>query len=130
MIDCIFQLNADGKLQCANCGWTYPREPNSDSCKWPRRNCRQSPDLQPAADKLGVSMADVAHYAYAVARWTAAGFPTREPAEVDRIERELCRPCAEYVDGRCKQCGCAVNKGPAIRNKIAMATENCKLGEW
>jgi len=83
------------------------------------------------AEKLGVSTADVAHYANALARWTAAGFPVREQAEVERIERDLCRPCEKYVDGRCKQCRCRVTTSNlAVANKIKMATEDCPLGKW
>jgi len=95
------------------------------------KNCPKSPDLAPAAKKLGVTMADVSHYAQAVARWTAAGFPVRDQAEVERIERELCKPCEKYTDGRCKQCGCRVNQSSlAVANKIKMATEHCKDGKW
>jgi hypothetical protein len=139
-MDCIFALNADGKLHCTVCGWTYPREPNADPAKWPKRNC-PSPEAIKAdaeseataragADKLGVSWSDARHYLAALAAWGKAGFPAREQSEVERIERELCRPCAEYLDGRCKACGCRVTLGPALTNKIRMATERCKKGKW
>jgi len=35
MIDCNFQLNADGLWQCPDCGWVFPRK----SAQPPRRNC-------------------------------------------------------------------------------------------
>jgi len=87
--------------------------------------------IKPAADKLGVSLSDVGHYAQALAQWTAAGFPVRKQAEVDRIEAEICRPCEKYVDGRCKECGCRVNTSKlAVANKIKMKTQVCPLGKW
>jgi len=122
MMNCI--PNADG-LSCRNCGWVKPPRIQG----WPHRNCPNSPDLSPAAERLGVSLSDVRHYAGALAKWTKAGFPTREQAEVERIEA-ICKACDKYADGRCKQCGCRVNTGPAVVNKIKMATENCPLGKW
>lgn len=82
------------------------------------------------AEKLGITWDDARHYLAALAKWGKAGFVTRERAEVERIEREICKPCGEYRDGRCKSCRCRVNKGPALVNKIAMATEHCKKGKW
>jgi len=91
----------------------------------------KSPDLAPAAERLGVTMTDVSHYAQAVAKWTAAGFPVRDQAEVERIELELCQPCEKYVAGRCKSCGCRVNQSSlAVANKIKMATEHCPQNHW
>ena len=89
------------------------------------------PDLQPAAEKLDVSLTDVSHYAQALARWTAAGFPARDQAEVERIELELCKTCEKYTDGRCKKCGCRVTASSlAVVNKIKMATEHCPMEKW
>lgn len=112
---------------CINCGWKKPERMKG----WPRRNCNKSPDLTPGAERLGVSLADISHYTQAVARWTAAGFPTREQAEVERIAAELCRPCEHYRDGRCARCGCRVTQsGIPLANKIKMATESCPVGKW
>jgi hypothetical protein len=141
MIDCPFEPVGEEVWLCPDC-----RRPYRGKIA-PRRNCsgpaghsplatghspRPTPDLSDAAARLGVSLADVGHYAAALARWTAAGFPTRDAAEVARIEAEHCRPCTpHYRDGRCKKCGCRVNtSGLAVVNKIAMATEHCPLGKW
>lgn len=87
--------------------------------------------LKRATEKLGVTMADASHYAQALVAWTRAGFPVREQSEVERIERDLCRPCEHYVEGRCNKCGCRVTKSSlAIFNKIKMATEKCPVGKW
>lgn len=95
-----------------------------------RRICQKTPDLKPAAEKLGVTMADIGHYAQACAAWTAAGLPMREQAEVDCIYA-ICLACEEYADGRCKQCGCCVSAGWfPLTNKIKMATEDCRLEKW
>jgi len=85
---------------------------------------------KPAAEKLGVTLGDIVHYAAALARWTKAGFPRREQTEVERIEAELCKPCEQYKNGRCGRCGCNVNASMALVNKIAMGTEKCPLGKW
>jgi len=87
--------------------------------------------LTEAADKLGVSLDDVKHYAGAVARWAAKGFKLRSPEEVTRIYETCCQPCDQNIDGRCKKCGCNVSKSRfALTNKIKMATETCPLNKW
>lgn len=110
---------------CQQCGWVYRGD------KEPIRNCPRSPDLQPAADRLGVSLSDAAHYTAALVRWTAAGWPTRPEAEVARIFAEHCQVCADLADGRCAVCRCRVSAGGlAIGNKIAMETEHCPENYW
>ena len=111
--------------------------------------CSEYIDLTEARERLGISVDDMKHWAHALARWTRAGFPVRDQAEVERIERECCVPCEEYVTddaawvskivgwlsgtryGRCKQCGCGLSTSKlSVANKIAMATESCKLLKW
>jgi hypothetical protein len=82
------------------------------------------------AERLGITWRDAAHYVKALTRWTIAGFPTRNPEETVRIEQTVCRPCDQYVDGRCKDCRCQVNKSMALVNKIKLLTERCPLGKW
>ncbi len=95
------------------------------------RACRQSPDLLPAAEKLGITLDDARHYAAALARWTIAGWPVRPPAEVARIFVDCCQPCEHFAAGRCALCRCRVAPGGlAVANKIRMATEKCPLGLW
>ncbi len=141
-MDCPFQLNADGLWECPHegCEWVDPIK----SDKPPRRNCPASPDLRPAAEKLGIEWKDVPHYAQALAKWTAAGFPTRSQEEVARCLRickgncepsdeiRVCKkPCEHYSKGRCKLCRCNVNLSRfALVNKIRMGTENCPEGKW
>lgn len=127
MTDCPLQLNDDGLWQCPDCDWIYPRKAE----KPPRRTCRNVPDIIEAAEKLGITGDDIKHWAQALARWTAAGFPVRSQAEVIEIEATHCRPCEKYVDGRCQECGCRVSKSRwGVANKLKMATENCPLGKW
>lgn len=86
---------------------------------------------QAGAERLGITWDDAKHYAAAISRWAAAGFPVREQAEVEQIESELCQPCEHYRDGRCKRCGCQVTQSRiALINKIKMATEKCPIGKW
>ncbi len=82
------------------------------------------------AERLGIGWKDGLHYVGALVRWGKAGFPVREQEEVERIEKEICRPCEQYIEGRCKKCGCNVSTGIAIVNKIRMTTETCPLGKW
>jgi len=123
MSDCVH----DGNGACVKCGWKWELHPEP----WPSRNCGGSHDLAPVASRLGVSLNDVGHYAHALIRWAAAGFPVRDQAEVERIEQECCRPCEDYLNGRCKECGCRVNQsGLAVANKIKMANERCPKETW
>lgn len=95
------------------------------------RRCPVGPGgTKDAAARLGVSLDDAKHYASALSKWAAKGFPRRSQKEVERIERECCIPCEKYVNGKCGECHCKVNKGPAVVNKIRMATEDCPLGKW
>jgi len=123
MIDCIPNTT---ESVCIHCGWKKPERIKG----WPKRNCPKSPDLQPAAERLGISLADMGHYAHALARWTAAGFPARDQAEVERCEA-ICVACEHYRNGRCKKCGCCISKNRvAVLNKAKMATETCPVGKW
>jgi hypothetical protein len=95
-------------------------------------NCQGKPgDATAAAERLGISLSDVGHYAAALARWTVAGFPSRDPATIERIAAEHCASCEANHAGRCGECGCRVStSGLAVTNKIAMATEHCPRHRW
>ena len=121
---CIF--TKDKPFRCIKCGWA--------AAKWldspPRHTCTNPPDLRPAAKKLGIRSIYIKHFAMALARWTMAGMPTREQAEVEQLEA-LCRECEHCRNGRCTKCGCCVSKSRvAWRNKIKMATESCPIEKW
>jgi len=85
-----------------------------------------------ASEKLGVGLEEVGHYAAALVRWAAAGFPVRSQAEVEQILHDHCNAsCEAFADGRCSECGCRVNASRlAVANKIKMATEKCPKGRW
>ena len=121
-IDCIPDTT---DKRCVNCAWQWKRD-----TPFPRHNCTNPPDLRPAAATLGITADNIKHYVHALARWTAAGMPTREQAEVKRLEA-ICRECEHYRKGRCAKCGCCVSKSRvAVLNKIKMATENCPVEKW
>ena len=72
-------------------------------------------------------------YGVAVGRWIKAGRPTRSPERVLTIFQTHCQPCAYFNvhNQTCNQCGCRVrSSGAAFRNKLAMATESCPVGQW
>ena len=143
MPKCRVAKNA-GLLFCRFCGTHFAEMPDPvPDCRfWDRfasgqadRSATALPSNIPAmpvtvaAEKLGVSLSDVAHYGRALARWTAAGFPERSDAEVARLVA-ICKACPKYVAGRCSDCRCRVSEGPAVVNKIRMATENCPKEKW
>jgi hypothetical protein len=73
----------------------------------------------------------VFNYAKAVAEWVAAGRPTRSDEDVATIFRVICKPCALHYRGSCRECGCRVRaEGPAVFNKIKMATQHCPRNKW
>lgn len=153
-MDCSFDLNTNGLWQCTrpNCGWVYSLR----SDKPPRRTCNvvlrdelerhvpTIPQNQPEirdhvqailAETSSPTLADKAkHYAAAVVRWRAAGYPVRSK-ELQEACRLTCRGCPSgQFDPKteaCKVCGCSVKKSRfAIRDKVAMATEVCHNGHW
>jgi hypothetical protein len=88
-------------------------------------------ELLPAARRLRIRSVDIFHYAEALLRWSAAGFPARSRAEARAIYRQHCRPCDQRRGGRCQKCGCRVSAGWfALTNKIKMGTEHCPDRRW
>ncbi len=133
MNHCQFSETDRGVWTCQNdgCGYEYCGPVK------PKRNCGPPPEpvseatLTEAAEKLGVSLGDVKHYARAVWRWKKAGYPKRTTEEIELIFETYCKPCDDNIKGRCKHCGCNVSKSKfTLLNKIKMRTETCKLGKW
>jgi hypothetical protein len=72
-------------------------------------------------------------YTRALSRWIRAGRPVRSEEEIKQIFEIFCLPCEAYEEptSSCLYCGCRVNRTQAaMMNKIAMATEECPLGNW
>lgn len=145
MIWCIFD-NDKPPWTCSRCGWTHSRHNGKPIMgKRPRHLCPNSPDITEAANKLGITGDDIKHWAQALARWTAAGFPTRTQAEMETCLR-VCVGCDNFVPsnpkcaseackmktgGRCKLCGCGVSKSRwTVFNMAKMATATCRMGKW
>jgi hypothetical protein len=109
MSNCDF--NTD--LVCVHCGY-QARKPNTI------RQCGVNPNPS--------IIEKVSRYATALAKWIAAGRPTRTQEQIDAILAERCEPCVHFQGGTCDKCGCRINRNPeAWRNKLAMATESCPL---
>jgi hypothetical protein len=112
MTDCV--RSQDGT--CSTCGRSMPEHRI-------RRMCGKAPPSLP-----GQAVA----YVSAVARWIAAGRPTRSQGRIDEILTTICDakpvPCEHFRSGSCDLCGCKINANPsALRNKLAMGTESCPL---
>ena len=87
--------------------------------------------LHSAQVRLGLTVEDVKSYAKAVVHWMAAGYPERTNEEVENLYMTYCEPCKHRVDTRCAKCRCRVSKiGPALTNKLRMATEACPDGKF
>ena len=73
-------------------------------------------------------------YAEAVMGWVAAGRPERTDEETVTIFNKYCASNCSWFDPvkkMCRGCGCNVNAGgPAILNKIKMATQHCPRKLW
>jgi hypothetical protein len=84
-----------------------------------------------AGERLGIKPKHIYRYGKALIRWSLSGFPTRTDDEVESIYETHCKPCDEFVEGRCRQCGCpVVSEGMILKNKLAMGSEVCPLGKW
>jgi hypothetical protein len=135
-MDCV----PDATNRCTRCGWQQ-----KGSGKFVRRNCRK-PETPEARAKREAEIAKAesayveridptplekaGHYAVALLRWSAAGFPRRSDEEVAAIVA-ICRACEKFRDGACTKCGCGVSTSRwAVVNKARMATEICSLGKW
>ena len=78
-------------------------------------------------------MDKVMNYAAAVRKWVAAGRPVRTEEEIAEIYEKHCSGCTMFDKERqvCNSCGCPANKNqPPLKNKLAMATEECPLGQF
>ena len=117
MIDCIPDNTGE---QCLNCGWQKPERIKG----WPRRNCQNSPDLKPAADKLGLPDPIPPSMAQHLAAWLAAGMPERTAEEQQTIAANGCESRRE--NGICNALGCnGSNKTIKCEWLIRMQTANC-----
>ena len=83
-------------------------------CKF---QCQQKNNKTPDKIKMAKS------FSKAAIKHIASGLKTREQKEIRRI-MSICRNCDEYVNKRCKICGCNMNK------KIEWATTHCPLKKW
>ena len=122
-------------LNCKNCQFSQPVAGGV----WPRV-CRCGTRYADASDAgttpkptppgLGRQMVN---YTLALAKWTAAGCPVREPDEVARL-RAVCLACDWYdPDGKAcshRGCGCAVGSPSAFGDKLSWDTEHCPIGKW
>lgn len=75
-------------------------------------------------------------WAEAVTGWMTAGRPERTAEEVEHIYHTFCAampPCSwlNLEKQSCQGCGCRVTSdGPALLNKIKMATQHCPRQLW
>jgi len=121
----------DGWWKCPRCGGLSSRNRHLF--------CLAAPPLpdpvaafDEACQRLGITT-KAKHYAQALLRWAAAGFPTRPQDEIDRIWRECCEPCKhrDKNTNECRKCGCPVKRrGFAVKSKLRMATESCPVGKF
>ena len=110
----------NGENLCIHCGYQARRAGT-------RRNCTGSTSPTTVRQK-------VTRYAMAVARWVAAGSPTRTDDEVGCL-LSICQACPtgryDAARGECLKCGCRINAGGSgLANKLRMATESCPDGHW
>ena len=108
----------DESLRCKACGY-QARKP---------RTIRRCDASGPETDEPIGIIQQASSYAIALAKWIAAGRPTRSQEQIDAILATHCGPCEHFKNEACNQCGCKVNKHHAAwRNKLAMGTEACPL---
>lgn len=123
MIDCL--PDARGK-SCLNCGWVKPEKIEG----WPRRNCAKSPNLLPAAERLGLTLDECQPFIQQLAAWMAAGYPERTEAEQSAC-KEVCDGCPDHaaVEDRC-QCNSCSSRGQQLTIPRRLATWKCPVAKW
>ena len=133
MLNCdLTPTGQPGEYVCSRCG----RVVQSKNAKIPPlRNCRinQSPpqaDIDAAAKRLEWVGPLCSTLRRMLARWSTAGFPERNPAEVERLWRSPCE--SRSVGGLCRAVGCGKNPDAhaACLHICRMATESCPLGRF
>jgi hypothetical protein len=101
--------------------------------------CLQCPHYQPVVEvvpRVPSLPRRILTWAEATVEWVAQGRPERSDEEVARLHATFCAsspPCRWYDVNkqRCQGCGCKVTaNGPAIFNKIKMATQHCPRNLW
>jgi hypothetical protein len=141
MIDCT--PDESGKT-CTRCGWQWKY---AGTRPWPRRNCNEPEDPTflirrraeiAEAEAAYIDMIDptplekAGHYAKALLKWSAAGFPVRTDEDVAAIV-VICRACEKWdcAKAACGVCGCGVSQSRwAVVNKARMGSEVCPLKKW
>lgn len=68
-------------------------------------------------------MQQARNLAGAVAEAVGSGFEPASPEEQAR-RLAICGGCPEFVDGRCRQCGCH------MPYKVTLAAWHCPIGKW
>jgi hypothetical protein len=104
---------------CINCG---------KLCRTENRNCSASPDLAPAAEKLGVPFESIGRYAQIVAQWQAAGCQELAPeqAAARKAECETCEFNGEACGSKASGCGGTVHRPPL---KVMQQIPTCRCPE-
>jgi hypothetical protein len=91
---------------------------------------RCSEEAREQEASLGKKMSN---YFWAVRKWVQSGRPTRTEEEIKNLFENHCKQCERYDKKKhaCKSCGCLVSTDSTpLRNKLAMATEGCPLGQF
>ncbi len=90
--------------------------------------CDSYEDSSPAAEGPSLVIRGW-NFAAAMARWTLAGMPRRNQAEIDE-RLAICQACPHLHNNHCTKCGCACVEQNRLVNKLALATEKCPEGKW
>jgi hypothetical protein len=136
MIDCVWKVTGD-QITCVNCARQYPPRTKNGRLKfalparWPQWACPASPDLLPAAEKLGVILERADNWRQTLAQWLAAGMPERTPDQQAAC-RQICLACEfGHPKAQCRAGGCAIAASrPPLVVCWRMATWDCGENRW
>ena len=134
-MDHVFERRGDS-IVCSACGFVAPRKtavnahwngcPAEDGKTPDERKADRAAKEAEAADKLGVTLEDAAHYAEALFRWAMHGFPSRSDDEVASI-LAVCQACDKSKDSAF---GCEFHKGCCFGGWRANPVNKCPEGKW
>lgn len=107
------------KITCIGCKYSYEYEYNNECTL----KCPQCSKENKMPCKLPGLPTQAANFTKAVIKHISTGMQSTDNAEKAK-RSNICNRCDSNINGRCKECGCFINK------KISWKDQECPLKKW